>query len=170
MILHHTISIRWPLFSASRISQNVFFHLTDHQREDPPCLPKVIHYQSMPSLLIFISFMTLAIPLGIFTRLFLATLKYFAQNWKQRTRWAEGNRMGSMRGTRVFYSGKTLLGCCFSSLISWVVDQERQWLWLLDMSLRGMEALLFTDFPLLFLHNERVSLRRARFRSMLFKA
>ena len=36
--------------------------------------------------------------------------------------------------------------------------------------LRGMEALLFTDFPLLFLHNERVSLRRARFRSMLFKA
>ena len=100
MIFHHTISIRWPLFSASRISQNVFFHLTDHQREDPPCLPKVIHYLSMPSLLIFISFMTLATHLGIFTRLFLATLKCFAQNWKQRTRWAEGNRMGSMRGTR----------------------------------------------------------------------
>lgn len=113
MIFHHTISIRWPLFSASRISQNVFFHLTDHQREDPPCLPKVIHYLSMPSLLIFISFLTLASSLGIFTQVFLATLKCFAQNWKQRTRWAEGNRMGSMRGTRCVLFWQNFTGLLF---------------------------------------------------------
>lgn len=98
----------------SRISQKFYsFHLTNHQREDPPCLPKVIHYLSMLSLLISTPFMTLAIFLGIFTQLFLATLKCLAQDWKQGIRWAEGDRMGSMRRTQCVSFWQNIPGLLF---------------------------------------------------------